>query len=74
MALIAHIYLNDTPLGYVAAVRREPLLDPDSPDDEVHEYEISCVMNGRAYPTWRIKHRYGDGALALVSKMTKDVT
>lgn len=73
MALIAHIYVNNTSLGYVAAVRQEPLVNPDDPDDEIHEYEVTAVFDLQILPRTRIKHRFGDGALALVSKMTQAV-
>jgi len=68
MALIAHLYVNDTPIGWVAARRTtRGLLGVTPEPDEVHTYEVAAQVDGVVKHA-TVTHRYGDGALALIAK------
>lgn len=74
MALHGLIAMNGTPIGAWTAVRREKLDDAPHPDT-VYTYDCDVEMDSIALGGSRrvkvvVTHRYGDGALALVAKLT----
>lgn len=74
MALIAYLYVNDTPIGWIAATRTAPGRDGGLPGpDEVHTYDVEAVVNGQ-HRHGTTAHRYGDGVTSLVAKAAEAVT
>lgn len=68
MALIAHLYINNEPIGYIAARRTAPGKEGGLPGrNEVHTYEVDLEVNGQRQHG-AVTHRYGDGAAALIAK------
>lgn len=74
MALHGLIQVNGTAIGAWTATRREKLDDTPSPDT-IYTYDAEVMMEDIALGGARrvkvtVKHRYGDGALKLLSKIT----
>lgn len=67
MSLIVDLSITDTPwtttrVDQIIIRRLEPLTNRDSPQDEVHGYEVTS--SDRKPIT--VHHRYGDGARELL--------
>ena len=75
MALITTVSVNDKPLYWIDAVR---IQGGDAPDD-LNLYQVRVHAGEdhlKRMATFHLKHRYGDGALALSRKvldMTADL-
>lgn len=62
MALIVRIYVNNEHIGTESAVR----IKGGAQANDINTYKLGT--NGKY-----IKHRYGDGAIALAEKMMKNL-
>jgi hypothetical protein len=68
MALHFTLKMNGAPIGYFYARRREQLTDKDAE----YTYDIAISHNGTDQ-RFAVKHRYNDGAFALVQRSLEKV-
>ena len=74
MALITTVAINHKPLYFVETVRLEGGDDPDS--ENLYQVRVFSGDPMERTESFHVKHRYGDGALALSRKvlaMTEDL-
>lgn len=66
MALITRIQINDCTIYTVEARRIQGTDQPDA----INLYQVKVFgEQGRQLTTFHVKHRYGDGALALTRRV-----